>query len=120
MLGLLVVSSCALVLSFDDREHAPRSLEGTVSGLEDATVVLALDDERLDAGNGPFTFPPILAYGSTYSLTIAAQPREHHCSIRGGQGDVAGYDVAGVEVRCNVERPSTCDAGDAGADAGCL
>lgn len=108
---LALVSSCALAVSFDDLPHAPRSLRGSVSGLDGATVLLELATRRMEIGDGPFSFPDSLAYGSTYSLGIAAQPAGRYCTIRGGRGDVGPYDVTGVEVRCELDPPRTCDGG---------
>jgi hypothetical protein len=117
--AVLLVSSCALVVSFDDREREPRSLHGTVFGLTDGAVSLRLGMNVEEVGNGPFSFPAILAYGSVYSLTVAAQPVAQHCSIRGGEGDVGGADIVGIEVRCQPKASPECDAGnDAGGNAG--
>jgi hypothetical protein len=99
VLGLCALCSCALVVSFDDLEREPRSLRGTVSGLDGELVLLRLGNEDRMLGNGPFAFDR-LRYGSAYSLEIAKQPPAHHCSIRGGQGTMAGFDVAGVDVFC--------------------
>ena len=110
----LLLSSCAAVVSFDDLPVEERALRGTVSGLEleGATVSLELSALRFEGsnlrersrravvGNGAFDFPAILPYGGAYLLSIAGQPAGHHCSIRGGEGKVAGYDIMGVEVRC--------------------
>ena len=117
--ALVSVSSCTLVVSFDDLPTAPRGLSGTVSGLANATISLQLSTKLIEAANGPFSFPAILPHGVAYSLTIPTQPAGHHCSIRGGQGTVGNRDIAGVEVLCKLEKLTRCDAGVTGGEAPC-
>ena len=50
-------------------------------------------------GNGFFQFPP-LADGSTYDVTVGAQPTGQTCSVNNGSGTLAGADVSNVEANC--------------------
>jgi len=80
---------------------ATYSVGGTVSGLT-GTVTLrnnAADDLAV-AGNGSFTFLTEIDDGSTYSVTVGAQPAGQICSITNGGGAVSGANVTNVDVSC--------------------
>lgn len=55
--------------------------------------------------DGPFTFASKAAAGSSYAVTVAAQPVSpwQTCTVTGGSGTVAG-DVTGVAVTCTTRR----------------
>jgi hypothetical protein len=101
----MLVTSCGLIASFDeyDKENR-RSVRGTVEGLEGTTVTLLVNGSRaITVGNGPFAFTSAVRDGTSYSVTVQADPPLHACRIERGTGSIAGADVAGVAVRC----PST-------------
>lgn len=76
---------------------------GSVSGLAGSGLVLQLNGSGSlpVAGNGSFVFPAI-ADGSSYAVTVAAQPTgpAQSCSVSNGAGTLAGANVTGVGVSC--------------------
>jgi hypothetical protein len=75
------------------------TLQGTVEGLT-GSLQLRLGDETLSVpGSGPFTFQTRLPKGSTYAVSLVAQPKGHHCSVTNESGTVTG-DVTGISVQC--------------------
>jgi hypothetical protein len=75
------------------------TLQGTVGGLT-GTLQLRLGDETLSVpGNGPFTFQTRLPKGSTYAVSLVAQPKGHRCSFTNESGTVTGH-VTGISVQC--------------------
>jgi len=80
---------------------SPFTVGGTISGLS-GTVVLqnnAGDNLSLSA-DGPFTFATALADGSTYAVTVLAQPPGQTCTVANGNGTIAGAGVTDVTVTC--------------------
>jgi len=74
---------------------------GSVSG-PSGTVVLqntGKDDLTLSA-DGPFTFATALANGSTYAVTVFAQPFFQSCTVSNGSGTITGINVTDVWVSC--------------------
>lgn len=110
LLLLFALSSCALVVSFDDYGGSAekpatvlRSVRGIVEGLGDARVVLRMNGATREVGDGSFAFESLLADGDTYDVTVPQDPARHTCNVAGGSGRIDGADAAGVVVRC----PST-------------
>jgi len=84
-----------------DDPVATYSVGGTASGLT-GTVTLqnnAADDLEV-AGNGSFTFLTEIDDGSTYSVTVGAQPAGQICSVSSGGGTINGANVTNVSVSC--------------------
>jgi 6-phosphogluconolactonase (cycloisomerase 2 family) len=54
------------------------------------------------SGNGAFTFPTGLAGGSSYTVTVAAQPNgpSQLCTVSNGTGSVATANITTVSVSC--------------------
>ncbi|MBB5207287.1 hypothetical protein [Chiayiivirga flava] len=77
---------------------------GIVSGLVGSGLVLAIDsgDMLSIAADGPFVFPVALEDGSSYSVTVATQPRApvQRCTVAGGDGTLAGADATGIAIDC--------------------
>lgn len=79
---------------------------GTVTGLgAGGPLTLALvDADNLQAtsvvvaGDGAFSFPP-QADGSSYAVTVAAQPAWHECTVNAGSGTVTA-PVSSIVVTC--------------------
>jgi len=81
------------------------SIGGTVTGLDPAGTGLVLQDNGGDdlavKANGSFTFPTLLASGSTYTVTILTQPTGpgQACTVTNGTGTVTA-NVTNVQVVC--------------------
>ena len=78
------------------------SLGGTVAGLLGAGLVLqnnAGDDLPITA-DGAFSFPTPLADGSTYNVTVRAQPSGQNCVVQNGAGTIATANVTSVQISC--------------------
>lgn len=93
---------------------------GTISGLS-GTVVLqnnAGDDLSLSA-DGPFTFATALADGSTYAVTVLAQPPGQTCTVANGNGTISGAGVTDVTVTCTPDS-SSCSGGSGGGQGFCI
>ena len=74
---------------------------GTVNGLAGSGLVLQNGQDTLGIGSaGPFTFPTRLTAGSTFAVTIAAQPSGQTCAVSGGTGTVGTANVTTVVVGC--------------------
>jgi hypothetical protein len=58
------------------------------------------DNLSVGTGVSGFTFATKLASGSTYSVTILAQPVGHSCTVLNGSGTVAGANVTNVQMNC--------------------
>ena len=95
----LMTSACAVAVSFDEYKPDTWTVHGAVSGLGNSRLVLEMNGQLFDVGDGPFTSFR-LADGRPYSMRIPSQPLGRQCSIAGGDGVVSGADVEGVEVRC--------------------
>ena len=103
------------------------SVGGTLSGLE-GTIVLRNNggDDLVLTTDGPFTFPTLLAAGTTYEVTVLTLPIGQACTVASGTGTIAG-DVTDVEVTCVLSpaaNPSTywvhpTDSAASWDDAGC-
>jgi sugar lactone lactonase YvrE len=76
-------------------------LKVTVTGLTTGTAValLASNGESLTVGNGSFTFASMIAYGSTYGVTVLTQPTGQICSFASGSGIMSTSDVT-VSITC--------------------
>jgi alpha-tubulin suppressor-like RCC1 family protein len=81
------------------------TVSGTVSGL--AGTGLMLQDNSGDnlpiAKNGSFTFPTAIPGGSSFSVTVFAQPASpaQTCAVTGG-GGTATANITGVLVNCTT------------------
>ena len=112
------VSSCGIVVSFDEFNTKKRAVtadggdappisptlyavRGVVTGLDaSAKATLVMNGTSLEVGDGPFTFPPSLADGLAYVVTVRSNPSGRACSVANGAGTIAGHDAVGVLVSC--------------------
>ena len=83
------------------------SVGGTVTGLTGQELVLqnnAGDDLTL-AANGSFTFATRVASGSSYSVTVRAQPTSPRqtCVVANAIGTVASSNITDVAVTCTTK-----------------
>jgi uncharacterized repeat protein (TIGR03803 family) len=79
------------------------SVGGTVSGLTQDGLTLALGDRILTIGGGAssFTFVAQVPGGASYTVTIAAQPTGETCTVANATGTIDGANVANVVVTCS-------------------
>ena len=102
---LCLLPCCTVVTGFDGYDPVPRFqpviVSGNVDGLDPSkTVTLRLNGESpLDVGNGAFVFPPVLALGAQYLVTVQPDASDFVCSVDHPSG-VATRDVANVAVHC--------------------
>jgi hypothetical protein len=108
--GVMVVcwlgTACNQLLGIPDVTQG-RVVSGSVHGLWDGADGVALRlmangvDAQLTASNGAFHFPPQLAPGTSYTVTVVNNPVQHTCIVdRGGNGVVPDADVASVSIAC--------------------
>lgn len=77
---------------------------GSVSGLTGSGLTLALNGSGTltVTADGAFTFPTGLAGGSSYTVTVAAQPSgpSQLCTVSNGGGSIAAADITTVSISC--------------------
>ena len=85
------------------------TIGGTLSGLA-AGASVSLQNNGGDtlalSANGAFSFATALADGSSYSVTVFAQPAgsfQQVCQLSSGSGTVTGANVTTVAVTCVSE-----------------
>jgi hypothetical protein len=77
------------------------SVTGTVSGLKTGVAVtLGSNGVQTLLGNGAFALAGVLPTGSTYSVTIVAQPLGQTCTLANATGIVEANKPASVAVNC--------------------
>ena len=83
-------------------------LGGTISGLTGSGLVLTNGSDTLDvnADATSFTFPAPVAQGSSYTVTVSAQPAGLACSVSHGTGTMPAAAVTSVAVSC-TDQPFT-------------
>jgi hypothetical protein len=83
-------------------------LGGSVEGLTTSGLVLAngSDMVAVAANATTFTFPSLVAAGSSYAVTISTQPTGLACSIAKGTSTMPASDVTTVAVTC-TDQPFT-------------
>lgn len=87
------------------------TVTATVSGLEGSGLVLQNnggDDVEISA-DGAASFPTPLNDGTTYSVTVLAQPTNpaQTCTVTNGAGTIAGANITNVAVACETVVDST-------------
>ncbi|MBW4050721.1 MAG: hypothetical protein HIU85_04545 [Proteobacteria bacterium] len=79
---------------------------GGITGLASGQR-LTLHDNGGDAlavtTNGQFNFATPIAFGSSYSVTVAAQPTGQICTVNNGSGTNVDYNVTTISVTCATE-----------------
>lgn len=79
------------------------SLGGSVSGLSGTLVLQDTAGDVLTlTADGPFTFPTLLADGSTYTVWVTSWPSGQTCAIPNAvaNGTISGASVTNVAVSC--------------------
>ena len=77
---------------------------GSIGGLIGSGLVLANGSDTLavDANATSFTLPTAVDFGSTFSVSVQAQPTGLTCSVADGNGTVAEANVSSLVVTCNA------------------
>ncbi|WP_157995377.1 choice-of-anchor tandem repeat GloVer-containing protein [Peristeroidobacter soli] len=77
-------------------------LGGTIQGLSTAGLVLANGETTLAvaADAASFTMPALVAFGSSYSVTVETQPLGLACAVSNGAGIMPASDLTAVSVIC--------------------
>ena len=93
------------------------SVGGAVSGLT-GTLVLQNNggDDLTVTRNGGFTFPTLVAQGSSYGVTVLTQPANQLCTVTNGIG-VATANVSNVSVTCVTQATYTIGGTISGLNA---
>src|SRR3984957_5594337 len=79
------------------------SIGGTLSGLASGDSVVLQDNggnNTTDSANGNISFSTQIDSGSTYAVTVLAQPTGQTCSVMNGSG-TASANVTNVTVDCS-------------------
>ena len=94
-----------VVVTCSDRTF---NVGGTISGLTASGLVLANGSDTLSVpvGASTFTMPTAVAYGSSYKVTVAAQPAGLTCNVTNGTGTIAADAVTNIAVTC-TDQPLT-------------
>jgi hypothetical protein len=91
------------------------SVGGSVTGFTAGTLTLqnnGADDLVLTPAGAYFTFPTMLADGSTYNVTVSVQPDGLTCTVTYlGSGTISGANVTNVGVTCVDNPPATYSVG---------
>lgn len=99
--GLLALSGCGS--SSAGGTGSSYTIGGSVAGLASGEGVELhdIDGSTLTvSADGPFTFEPPLASGSTYTVTVSYQPEGQKCTVTGGSGKISSENVTNVVVNC--------------------
>jgi uncharacterized repeat protein (TIGR03803 family) len=88
-----------VVVSCSDQAY---SVEGSISGLNGAGLVLANGTDMLAVNSGAtgFTMPVAVAYTSGYALTVQTQPEGLACAVGNGSGTMPASAVTNVAITC--------------------
>ncbi len=77
------------------------TIGGTISGLTASGLTLADGSQTVSpsANATSFTFPTAVASGTSYSVTVSAQPSGETCSVANGSGTISA-NVTNVQLAC--------------------
>jgi hypothetical protein len=79
------------------------TIGGTISGVSEAVVLQDNGGDNLSRSvNGSFAFATALPRGSSYLVTVLAQPAGQTCAVANGIGAIAGANVTNVAVSCTT------------------
>lgn len=83
------------------------TIGGTIFGLGSArSMELNMNgvnsEHRIIVANGAFTFPTAVSNGTTYNVSINAQPFGQRCTTTNGSGNVSNADITDIAVNCNA------------------
>ncbi len=80
---------------------------GTITGLTGTVALLNNGTDTTSIStNGAFTFSTPIAEGSTYHVTLGAQPIHQTCTVASGSGTMGGANVTNVTVTCSTNTHS--------------
>jgi uncharacterized repeat protein (TIGR03803 family) len=81
------------------------SLGGVVQGLSGTGLVLANGGTTLSVPSGAqtFTFPNAIAFGSSYGISVRAQPTGLVCVVSAGSGFMPANPIASIVVSCTPQ-----------------
>lgn len=88
------------------------TLGGAIQGLAaggSLTLRNGNNGEAVFGGNVTFTWPQPMPNGSTYAITVAAQPASQQCTVTNGSGTITG-NVANLLVSCADAPPPPVQA----------
>jgi hypothetical protein len=79
------------------------SLRGTVTGLRPGTALTLVNADNLlpIAADGPFAFAQTLSDGTSYSVSVQAQPAGGLCTVQNGSGTFVAASFLDIAVTCN-------------------
>jgi hypothetical protein len=100
--SLVALSGCGT--SSDSSSSQSYTVGGSVAGLAGGDGVELVDNQGgatlSVSADGPFTFEPGLAKGSTYAVTVSFQPEGQKCTVTDGSGTIRSANVTSVKVTC--------------------
>jgi hypothetical protein len=80
---------------------------GSVSGYPGGTLTLrnmingSTPDDKTITANGAYTFPTSLSSGSTYLVSVTAQPSGYTCDVANASGTIDASNISNIYVTCN-------------------
>jgi hypothetical protein len=100
----MLAAACAVTLAACGGSGGNLYLQGQVSGLAKAGLILLNDGESLPvaAGQSSFVFTKLLSSDDRYDITIAQQPNGAVCKISNGAGKASSYSVSTAVVTCQT------------------
>lgn len=82
------------------------TIGGSITGLISSGLVLhnnGNDAISPSSGDPSFVFPTPVAYGGSYSVTVAAQPAGLTCSVSNASGSNVTSNISSVAVTCSAQ-----------------
>jgi sugar lactone lactonase YvrE len=81
------------------------TLGGSINGLTSSGLVLANggDTFSVAANDSSFTLPTPVAFGSSFEVTVQAQPSGLTCTVFNGSGTMGAANVTSVAVTCSAD-----------------
>jgi len=100
--ALLIAAACLAGCGYGGASAPGFTIGGTVSGLTGTGLELRNNGAgNLPIGaNGAFAFAAGVLVGSSYSVTVFAQPSGQTCTVTSGSGTVGSANVTTVNVTC--------------------
>ncbi|MEI6872644.1 MAG: hypothetical protein WCL08_10215, partial [Verrucomicrobiota bacterium] len=82
------------------------TISGSVSGLATGQQVTLYNnggDPLIISANGSFTFPTLISFGSSYSVSVNTQPTGEICTVSNGSGTNVVANISNVLVTCSID-----------------